>query len=245
MFTEPGSGWANMTQTAKLTASDGAAGDYFGSSVSISGNTVVVGANGATVGANSSQGAAYVFTESGSGWANMTQTAKLTASDGAVDDAFGFSVSISGNTMVVGAVDAKIGANTGQGAAYVFGSPAVTTTAVTTSRASVTYGTPVTFTATVSAQSGSTPPIAGSVDFFDTTTGADLGLGTFGSSTGTTSTWTSDDRREDLQRHHRGHHHRQLCARCGFHWQQRHDDPDGHAAAPSATAATTTAATTA
>ena len=34
-----------MTQTAKLTASDGAADDSFGSSVSISGNTVVVGAS--------------------------------------------------------------------------------------------------------------------------------------------------------------------------------------------------------
>ena len=54
----------------------------------------------------------------------------------------------------------------------------------------MTYGTPVTFTATVSAQSGSTAPTAGSVDFYDTTTGPDLGLGTFGSSTGTTSTWT-------------------------------------------------------
>ena len=83
VFTEPGSGWANMTQTAKLTASDGAAGDDFGTSVSISGNTVVVGAPDATVGANSGQGAAYVFTEPGSGWANTTQTAKLTASDGA------------------------------------------------------------------------------------------------------------------------------------------------------------------
>ena len=45
-----------MTQTAKLTASDGAA-TTFGDSVSISGNTVVVGA----VGANGDQGAAYVF----------------------------------------------------------------------------------------------------------------------------------------------------------------------------------------
>ena len=86
VFTEPGSGWANMTQTAKLTASDGAADDRFGDSVSISGNTVVVGAPNATVGGNSGQGAAYVFTEPGSGWANMTQTAKLTASDGAADD---------------------------------------------------------------------------------------------------------------------------------------------------------------
>ena len=65
-----------------------------------------------------------------------------------------------------------------------------TTTTVTSSSASAVYGTPVTFTATVSAQSGSTAPTAGSVDFFDTTTGTDLGLGTFGSSTGTTSTWT-------------------------------------------------------
>ena len=103
VFTEPASGWANMTQAAKLTASDGAANDYFGDSVSISGNTVVVGACNATVGANGGQGAAYVFTEPGSGWTNMTQTAKLTASDGAADDDFGDSVSISGNTVVVGA----------------------------------------------------------------------------------------------------------------------------------------------
>ena len=115
VFTEPGSGWANMTQTAKLTASDGAADDYFGGSVSISGNTVVVGADGATVGGNSDQGAAYVFTEPGSGWANMTQTAKLTASDGAAGDYFGCSVSISGNTVVVGADYATVGANATRG----------------------------------------------------------------------------------------------------------------------------------
>ena len=50
----------NMTQSAKLTASDGAAGDNYGNSVSISGNTVVVGAPQAAVGANAAQGAAYV-----------------------------------------------------------------------------------------------------------------------------------------------------------------------------------------
>ncbi len=123
MFTEPGSGWANMTQTAKLTASDGAADDYFGTSVSISGNTVVVGAPDANVGSNNNQGAAYVFTESGSGWTNMTQTAKLTASDGAAGDYFGHSVSISGNTVVVGALDATVGSHSQQGAAYVFTEP--------------------------------------------------------------------------------------------------------------------------
>ena len=57
-----------FVQEAKLTASDGAVDDNFGGSVAISGNTVVVGAPDATVGGNSGQGAAYVFTESGSGW---------------------------------------------------------------------------------------------------------------------------------------------------------------------------------
>ena len=56
------------------------------------------------------QGAAYVFTEPGSGWADMTQTAKLTASDGAGGGYLGYSVSISGDTVVVGALDATVGA---------------------------------------------------------------------------------------------------------------------------------------
>ncbi len=103
LFTEPASGWANLTQVAKLTASDAAVNDFFGGSVSISGNTVVVGACNATIGANGGQGASYVFTEPASGWTNMTQTAKLTASDGRANDEFGASVSISGNTLVVGA----------------------------------------------------------------------------------------------------------------------------------------------
>ena len=104
VFTEPGSGWANMSsQTAKLTASDGAAGDNFGD-VGFDQRQHGGGRSvGATVGDNAGQGAAYVFTEPGSGWTNMTQTAKLTASDGAAGDNFGYSVSISGNTVVVGA----------------------------------------------------------------------------------------------------------------------------------------------
>jgi len=124
VFTKPVTGWSNMAQTAKITASDGKAYDDFGSSISISGNTVVVGAPNATVGANSQQGAAYVFTKPVSGWAKMSQTAKLTASDGAAGDVFGMSVAISGNTIVVGADYATIGANSQQGAAYVFTEPA-------------------------------------------------------------------------------------------------------------------------
>ena len=122
-YVEPASGWASMTQTAKLTASDGAAYDYFGWSTGISGNTIVVGTGHATVGGNAFQGTAYVFVQPASGWGNMTQTAKLTASDGAANDEFGNSVGTSGNTIIVGANGATIGGNESQGAAYVFVEP--------------------------------------------------------------------------------------------------------------------------
>ncbi len=126
IFTEPAAGWANMTQTAELTASDSSVNDGFGSSVSINGNTVVVGAPGATVAGNNYVGAAYVFAKPTSGWASTTQTAKLIASDGSVlgGDAFGYSVSISGSTVVVGAPNATVDDNTYQGTAYVFTEPA-------------------------------------------------------------------------------------------------------------------------
>ena len=125
VFTEPASGWVNTTQTAKLTASDGAAHDQFGESVAIDSatDTVVAGAYNATVGGNSGQGAAYVFTAPASGWVNATQTATLTASDGAAGAFFGRSVSISDSTLVVGANEATVGGNATQGAAYVFTEP--------------------------------------------------------------------------------------------------------------------------
>ena len=139
VFTKSGSAWS---QTATLTASDGAAGDFFGSSVSISGSTVAVTAPYATVGANGQQGAAYVFTNSGSAW---SQTAKLTASDGEAGDLFGGifygnKVSISGNTVVVGAPYAWIGDTAQQGAAYVFGPSVLWVTGVSSPDANETYG---------------------------------------------------------------------------------------------------------
>jgi hypothetical protein len=90
-------------QLAELTPSDGATGDIFGESVSISGDTLVVGAPYATVNGKVSEGAAYVFVKPANGWGNMTQTAKLTASDGQAGSIFGASVAISGDTLVVGA----------------------------------------------------------------------------------------------------------------------------------------------
>lgn len=113
VYTRSGTAWS---QQAKLTASDGAPGDEFGVSVAISGDTVVVGARANDAPA-SNQGAAYVFTRSGTVWSLQT---KLTASDGADSDFFGLSVSVSGDTVVVGAYGDDIGANSDQGSAYVF-----------------------------------------------------------------------------------------------------------------------------
>ena len=127
VFTKPGSGgWAEATETAKLTASDGAANDKFGISVSLDDDTVVVGAhqpqyeeNGANV--ELGPGAAYVFTKPASGgWAGNTEGAKFTAPDGAANDEFGVSVAIDVDAVVVGAHLHDVGANANAGAAYVF-----------------------------------------------------------------------------------------------------------------------------
>ena len=93
--------WNEM---AKLTASDGAAAVWFGYSVSVSGNIAVVAHYGSRDSPfhEKSFGAAYVFERDDlTGYWN--ETAKLTASDGEVDDSFGYSVSVSGNIAIVGA----------------------------------------------------------------------------------------------------------------------------------------------
>jgi hypothetical protein len=119
VFVKPASGWSNMSQTAKLSASNGHPGYNLGAAISIDGNTVVAGARFAVV-HSQQQGAAYVFVEPNGGWKEaMTQTADLTASDGNVGDDFGLSVSINDNALAVGAW----GVNRDQGAAYVFIKP--------------------------------------------------------------------------------------------------------------------------
>ncbi len=124
VFTEPSGGWANATQTAKLTASDGAPGDALGSSVAISGDTIVAGAPDKTVGGNADQGALYVFVKPSGGWAGATQTAELTAADGAAADLFGRSVAIAGNTIVAGSDPHPVAGVQAAGAVYVFQQPA-------------------------------------------------------------------------------------------------------------------------
>ncbi len=107
----------------KLTASDGAASDYFGFSAALSGDTLVVGALSTDGGGNSSQSAAYVFSRNQGGDDNWGEVQKLTASDGAFLDHFGYSVAVSGDTLVVGANAADVGGHDDQGAAYVYQAP--------------------------------------------------------------------------------------------------------------------------
>ena len=124
VFVMPAGGWKSMTQTAELTAGDGEAIDQLGNSVAISADTIVAGALNHKVGANIWQGAAYVFTKPAGGWENKTQTAELTAGDGAERDHLGESVAVSGSTIVAGAPAHKVGSHASQGAAYVFTKPA-------------------------------------------------------------------------------------------------------------------------
>jgi len=106
------------TQEAKLTASDKAAYDGFGTSVSISGDRALVGASNSDPGGTSNAGAAYVFTRASNG--TWTEEAKLVASDKKSGDYFGISVSLSGDRALVGAYTSDPGGTSEAGAAYVF-----------------------------------------------------------------------------------------------------------------------------
>ena len=102
----------------KILADDGAASDLFGYSVAVSGDTAVVGTirdddNG------SDSGSVYVFERNEGGADNWGQVIKLLPSDGASGDWFGYSVAVSGYTVVVGASrDDDNGGSSGS--AYVF-----------------------------------------------------------------------------------------------------------------------------
>ena len=105
----------NWTQQAKLLASDATTNDYFGSSITLAGDTALIGACFDNDNGNYS-GSAYVFIRTGTTW---TQQAKLLASDGAQNDNFGFSVSLSGDNAIIGAPWDDDNADA-SGSAYLF-----------------------------------------------------------------------------------------------------------------------------
>jgi hypothetical protein len=117
IFERGAGGWR---KTAYLKASNTKAFDRFGSSVAVSGNTVIVGADNegaipiSTPPHLSSAGAAYVFSKSGGLW---SEQAYLKPSD-AASVGFGYSVAISGDTVIVGAIDLAF--LTSPGSAFVF-----------------------------------------------------------------------------------------------------------------------------
>jgi parallel beta-helix repeat protein len=102
---------SNWVEEAKLLASDGTAGDCFGTWVAISDDTIAIGAEQDADNGEYS-GSAYVFRHDGSVWA---QEAKLLASDGAPYDCFGVCVAISGDIALIGA-----NGDDPSGSAYVF-----------------------------------------------------------------------------------------------------------------------------
>ena len=118
---------ATWSQVAKLTPTTIGTADWFGGTVAISSDlgVVVAGAGGETDWPNGLEnqginqcGAVYVFRTTDGG-ATYGQVAKLTASDAALHDRFGYSVAIDGSTIVVGA-DWDDDAGSQSGSAYVF-----------------------------------------------------------------------------------------------------------------------------
>jgi hypothetical protein len=114
VFVRSGTAW---TQQQKLTASDGADADAFGIWVALAGDTLVVGALGDDTPAGVNAGSAYVFVRTGAAW---TEQQKLTASDAAPDDYFGDSVSMTADTLVIGARGDDRARDRDAGSAYVF-----------------------------------------------------------------------------------------------------------------------------
>jgi hypothetical protein len=134
VFVRSGSTWS---QQAYLKPSNINSSDNFGHSVAINGDTIIVGApledgsattvNGTDNNAATDAGSAYVFTRNGSAW---SQQAYMKASNAESGDNFGFHVTISGDTAVIGSINEDGGATTingtsnngasGSGAAYVF-----------------------------------------------------------------------------------------------------------------------------
>ncbi len=95
----------------------GDANDYFGHSVSISGDYAIIGAPKEDPSNTTNAGSAYIFKRNGTTWA---QQQKITASDAQAYDAFGFSVSISGDYAIVGAPVEDPSNINYAGSAYIF-----------------------------------------------------------------------------------------------------------------------------
>ncbi len=115
LFERDAGGVDQWGQVKKITASDSATSDYFGYQVVLDGDRLAVGSGHG----NSRQGAAYIFERNSGGTENWGEVKKLTTPDGQIDDQFGWSIALSGDTVGVGAyADNDHGADAG--AVYLF-----------------------------------------------------------------------------------------------------------------------------
>jgi len=115
-YVESGGTWV---QQDKISIPGGGNGDSFGNSVAIEGNTMVGGAlQYSPIVGQPAFGAAYVYEFNGSAWVSQ---GRLTASDGATTDRFGYSVAVSNNVVAVGTrEDDTTAGGPDAGSAYIF-----------------------------------------------------------------------------------------------------------------------------
>lgn len=124
LYLNPGTGWSGVSEAARLYASDGLEGDWFGYSVDIDGDVIAIGSKYSDPGLLYAAGSAYVFEKPLSGWVTMTESAKLLDSTPAANDRFGGRIGISGDVIVIGADGDDPDGNIDAGAAFVFEKPA-------------------------------------------------------------------------------------------------------------------------
>ena len=140
VFVRTSGGWIQQAYLKPTSVGTTQVGDQFGFSVAVSGDTVVVGANfedSSSLGVNGTpnqsardSGAAYVFVRSAGVWTQQAYLKPTAVGTTQVNDSFGYSVAVSGDTVVVGALredSDTLGANStpnddtqDAGAAYVF-----------------------------------------------------------------------------------------------------------------------------
>ena len=107
----------SWTEVAKLTASDAAAQDRFGCSVSISGDYILIGAYYSDDYGITAFGSAYIFKRVGT-WKEIVKLLPSKTSD--VQGAFGRAVSISGNYAIIGAHGDYHNSHQQAGSAYIY-----------------------------------------------------------------------------------------------------------------------------
>jgi len=105
-----------FVEVSKIVASDGQEEDHFGMSVALEGEHLIAGG---VLGGSSERGFVYIYRRTERDSSRWSQVRKVRGADTTNMDSFGCSVAISGDYVVVGAMNADSGFQD-SGAAYVF-----------------------------------------------------------------------------------------------------------------------------